>query len=86
MLESNYRNLRKHDEVKFVIADRNDYEASVRTMRKFDIASRATVLFAPVFGSIRPETLVEWMRRDHLPARLNLQLHKLIWGPDAEGV
>ena len=86
MLESNYRNLRKHDEVKFVIADRNDYEASVRTMRKFDMASRATVLFAPVFGSIRPETLVEWMRRDHLPARLNLQLHKLIWGPDAEGV
>ena len=86
MLESNYRNLRKHDEVKFVIADRNDYEASVRTMRKFDMASRATVLFAPVFGSIRPETLVEWMLADRLPARLNLQLHKIIWGPDAEGV
>lgn len=86
MLETNYRNLRPHDEVKFVIADRADYEASVRILHQFDIASQTTVLFAPVFGSIDPQTLVEWMLADHLPVRLNLQLHKLIWGPDAEGV
>lgn len=86
MLETNYRNLRPHDEVKFVIADRNDYEASVRIMRQFDIAPHATVLFASVFGSVDPATLVEWMLADRLPARLNLQLHKIIWGPDAEGV
>ncbi len=86
MLEENYRNLRPHDEVKFVIADRNDYEESVRFLQRLDLASHATVLFAPVFGSIDPKTLVEWMLADHLPARLNLQLHKVIWGPDAEGV
>lgn len=86
MLDSNFRTLHPHDEVKFVIAGRGDYEASVRTMKKFDLASHATVLFAPVFGSIKPETLVEWMLADRLPARLNMQLHKIIWGPDAEGV
>lgn len=86
MLDSNFRTLHPHDEIKFVIAGRGDYEASVRTMKKFDLASHATVLFAPVFGSIKPETLVEWMLADRLPARLNMQLHKIIWGPDAEGV
>lgn len=86
MLDRNFRALRPGDEVKFVIAGRSDYDAALNVIRRFDIASRATILFAPVFGEIKPETLVEWMLADRVPARLNLQLHKVIWSPDAEGV
>ena len=86
MMDSNFRNLRPHDEVKFVIADRKDYEASLEVMDRFGIASRAAVLFAPVFGRIEPRTLVEWMIADRVPARLNLQLHKIVWSPETEGV
>lgn len=86
MLDGNFLNLRPGDEVKFVIAGRNDYDAALEVIRRFRIAEHATILFAPVFGEIEPRTLVEWMLADRVPARLNLQLHKVIWNPDAEGV
>ncbi len=86
MLDSNFLNLRPGDEIKFVIAGRNDYNAALDVIRRFRIAEHATILFAPVFGEIEPRTLVEWMLADRVPARLNLQLHKVIWSPDAEGV
>ena len=86
MFDGNFLNLRPGDEVKFVIAGRNDYDAALEVIRRFRIAEHATILFAPVFGKIEPRTLVEWMLADRVPARLNLQLHKVIWNPDAEGV
>ena len=86
MFDGNFLNLRPGDEVKFVIAGRNDYDAALEVIRRFRIAEHATILFAPVFGEIEPRTLVEWMLADRVPARLNLQLHKVIWTPDAEGV
>lgn len=86
MLDGNFLNLRPGDEVKFVIAGRNDYDAALEVIRRFRIPEHATILFAPVFGKIEPRTLVEWMLADRVPARLNLQLHKVIWNPDAEGV
>ena len=86
MLDSNFRSLHPGDEVKFVIANRTDYDAALDVVRRFDIAAQATVLFAPVFGEIEPRTLVEWMLADRAPARLNLQFHKIVWSPDAEGV
>lgn len=86
MLDSNFLNLRPGDEIKFVIAGRNDYNAALDVIRRFRIAEHAAILFAPVFGEIEPRTLVEWMLADRVPARLNLQLHKVIWSPDAEGV
>lgn len=86
MLDGNFLNLRPGDEVKFVIAGRNDYDAALEVIRRFRITEHATILFAPVFGEIEPHTLVEWMLADRVPARLNLQLHKVIWNPDAEGV
>lgn len=86
MLDGNFLNLRPGDEVKFVIAGRNDYDAALEVIRRFRITEHATILFAPVFGEIEPRTLVEWMLADRVPARLNLQLHKVIWNPDAEGV
>jgi 7-carboxy-7-deazaguanine synthase len=82
---SNLDELRPHDEIKFVIADRNDYDWARRIIaeRKLD---RWTVLMSPVWGEIDLKTVAEWMLADHLPARLQTQLHKHIWGPEARGV
>ena len=79
--------LAPHDEVKFVIQDRADYEFARDVIGRFDLASRsAAVLLSPVHGVLEPRLLSEWMLADHLPARLQLQLHKYIWSPTARGV
>ncbi|MBK8915179.1 MAG: radical SAM protein [Phycisphaerales bacterium] len=83
----NLRTLRPHDEVKFVIADRADYDYAVEVIRRHNLSERcAAVLLNPVFGALEPVRLVEWMLADGLAARLGLQLHKLIWSPTARGV
>ena len=86
MFADNFQSLRPGDEVKFVIADDRDFENALEVIRKFSIAGKATILFAPVFGSMPPDRLVAKMLEYNVPARLNLQLHKFIWGADAEGV
>ncbi len=78
--------LAPHDEVKFVIGDRNDYDWARARMEEHGLARRQTVLFSPVFGKLEPRTLAEWLLADRLRARLQLQLHKVIWGPDKRGV
>jgi 7-carboxy-7-deazaguanine synthase len=79
--------LTKHDEVKFVVQDRTDYDFAKRVMAQHDLPSRVgAVLMSPVHGVLEPRLLSEWMLADHLPARLQLQLHKLIWSPDTRGV
>jgi len=83
----NIARLRAHDEVKFVIKDRADYEFARETMARCDLASRvAAVLFSPVHGVLEPRDLAGWVLADHLPVRVQLQVHKYIWGPDARGV
>jgi 7-carboxy-7-deazaguanine synthase len=86
MLMENLDRLRPTDEVKFVIATRDDYEQAKNILHDKRLAERCTVLFSPVFGQMPPEQLVSWMREDHLPVRLNLQIHKYIWGPERRGV
>ena len=79
--------LTRRDEVKIVLADRQDYEWARDVIREHDIAERVqAVLLSPVFGELDPKQLVEWTLADRLPVRVQLQLHKFIWGPDAEGV
>jgi 7-carboxy-7-deazaguanine synthase len=79
--------LAPHDEVKFVIQDRADYEFARDVIGRYDLASRsAAVLVSPVHGVLDPRLLSEWMLADHLPARLQLQLHKYIWSPTTRGV
>ncbi len=79
--------LAPHDEVKFVIQDRADYEFARDVIGRYDLPSRsAAVLVSPVHGVLEPRLLSEWMLADHLPARLQLQLHKYIWPPDTRGV
>ncbi|TAK14398.1 MAG: radical SAM protein [Acidobacteria bacterium] len=79
--------LRPHDEVKFVIKDRADYEYARTVVRDHDLASRVeAVLFSPVHGVLAPADLAKWMLDDHLPVRLQLQQHKYVWDPQARGV
>lgn len=83
----NIERLSARDEVKFVIASRADYEWSRDTVRAHDLPSRCRqVLFSPVFGSIEPKDIVEWILEDRLDVRFQLQLHKFIWPPLQRGV
>ena len=84
---SNLERLRPHDEVKFVIQDRGDYDFAREVIARYGLASRAAaVLLSPVHGVLEPKTLSEWMLADRVPARLQLQLHKYIWSPNTRGV
>ena len=84
---SNLLRLHRHDEVKFVIADRSDYEFAKQVISQYNLFDRTNnVLLSPVFGELSPEELVAWMTKDKLPARLNLQIHKYIWEPSKRGV
>lgn len=83
----NLEELRSHDEVKFVLADRNDYEYAKEICLKYRLHERQKpVLLSPVHGMLDPKELVSWTLADKLPIRLNLQLHKYIWSPTAQGV
>ncbi len=86
MLWGNVEALRPHHEVKFVIADERDFRWAAEQVESRGLASRATVLFSPVWGELAPEVLAGWVLKEGLPVRLNIQLHKYLWGPDTEGV
>jgi len=84
---NNLDRLAAHDEVKFVIRDRRDYDYAREVVARHDLSRRAAaVLFSPVHGVLDPKTLSEWMLADGVPARLQLQLHKYIWSPETRGV
>ena len=75
------------DQVKFVIQDRVDYEFARETVMRHALDRRcAAVLFSPVHGVLSPKDLSAWILEDRLPVRLQLQIHKHIWGADARGV
>jgi 7-carboxy-7-deazaguanine synthase len=79
--------LAPHDQVKFVIADRADYDFAKEVVDRHGLASRtAAILFSPVHGALEPRVLSEWMLEDRVPARLQLQIHKFIWPPETRGV
>ena len=79
--------LKPTDEVKFVIASHEDYEWTRAFIAREQLLRRCgEILLSPVFGAIEPRDLAGWVLRDHLPVRLQLQMHKFIWSPDARGV
>jgi 7-carboxy-7-deazaguanine synthase len=95
----NLETLQSHDEIKFVISGRSDYEFARDFTRRHDLVRRVNaVLFSPAFRKdasgardasnclIDPQELAEWMLEDNVPARLGLQIHKLIWDPAMKGV
>lgn len=76
-----------HDEVKFVIASRDDYEWARDVVRKYALGERtAAVLFSCVFDAVPFVDLVNWILEDHLPVRFQLQMHKFVWDPQTRGV
>ncbi len=78
--------LRPTDEVKFVVSSEEDFRWSVDVVRRHGLEDRVTVLVGPVLGRVEPRDLARWILEAGLRARLNLQLHKVIWGADARGV
>lgn len=83
---ANLRRLRPGDEVKFVLTSQADYAWARDLVRRENLHERTTVLFSPAWGMLDPKDLVAWMLADAVPARLNLQLHKYVWGPTKRGV
>jgi 7-carboxy-7-deazaguanine synthase len=83
----NLGHIRSSDEIKFVLADRADYEWMRATVRERALAERTPNLLAStVFGKLAPRQLVAWVLEDRLPVRVQLQMHKYVWSPDATGV
>jgi len=78
--------LAPHDEVKFVIASEEDWRWSLAVVRRHRLAGRLAVLASPVHGAVDPRDLARWILESGLEIRLNLQLHKLVWGAEARGV
>jgi 7-carboxy-7-deazaguanine synthase len=78
--------LGRKDAVKFVLTDEADYRWAAEVIRSRELAGRTEVLLSPVHGQLDPRQLVGWLLRDRLPVRLNLQLHKYVWGQDVQGV
>jgi len=84
---TNLERLQAHDEVKFVIKERTDYEYAREIVARHDLARRAAAVhFSPVHGVMDARTLSEWVLADSLPVRVQLQLHKYIWDPTTRGV
>lgn len=77
--------LRPTDEVKFVVADEADYLWARRIVQENGLDRRCPVLFSPVAGELEPRLLAEWILRDRLPVRFQIQVHKVLWG-DRPGV
>ncbi len=85
-LWDNLEQLRDGDEVKFVITDQGDFSWAKEVIERHHLAGRVTLLISPVFGAVPPQEVAAWILESGLPLRLNLQLHKYIWGPEVRGV
>jgi 7-carboxy-7-deazaguanine synthase len=83
-LWTNIDHLLPHDQVKFVICDQADYEWSKDIIQQYQLATRCQLLFSPSFAQVKAGDLGDWILRDQLSVRLQIQLHKYLWG-DAPG-
>ena len=82
----NVNYLKKADEVKFVIGNREDYDWAKEIISGYNLISKCEILFSVVFGVVEPVKLVEWILEDKLDVRFQLQMHKYIWHPETKGV
>ena len=86
MFQENFAALRSTDEVKFVVQDRVDFDFAVDVIRRQELASRCPLLFSPVHGKLDAAVLAAWILEERVPARLQLQIHKLLWPEALRGV
>ncbi len=85
-LWENLNYLANTDEIKFVIADKIDYEWSKKVLQNHEFDKKIPILFSPVFEKLKLKDLTEWILEDNLPVRLHAQLHKYIWDQKTIGV
>jgi 7-carboxy-7-deazaguanine synthase len=85
-LYENIQYLKKNDELKFVIGNREDYEWTIQIIKKNILQGKCEILFSVVFGELEPVELVSWILEDKLDVRFQLQMHKYIWHPETKGV
>ena len=78
--------LQPHDEIKFVIGNREDFNWAKSKIIQYNLNDKCLILMSPTFGAIEPKIIVEWILNDNLPVRMQLQMHKLIWEPETKGV
>lgn len=74
------------DEIKIVVKDRTDFDFAVEVERTRNLASKYTVLVSPVHGELEPKQLAEWLLESKAPLRMQVQLHKYLWGAETRGV
>ncbi len=79
---SNIELLRQQDQLKFVICNRQDYDWARTKLDEYQLAERCEVLFSPIHGELKPADLADWIVGDNLPVRMQLQLHKYLWGDE----
>ena len=85
-LYQNLMFLKPNDELKFVIGDRMDYEWTNDVLKKYNLQGKCIILFSVVFGKLEPVELINWILKDKLDVRFQLQMHKYIWHPETKGV
>jgi len=78
--------LQPNDEVKFVIGNREDFDWAKENIAEYSLDKICTVLFSPSFEKIDPQLIVEWILTENLPVRMQMQMHKMIWNPEKQGV
>lgn len=72
--------IKAKDEIKFVITDKEDYAWSKAIIKKYALEKKAPILFSPVYDELQPSQLADWILEDQLPVRMQMQMHKLLWG------
>ena len=82
----NINSLNKNDEVKFVVGTEEDLDYSKMIIKKYNLEDRCEVLISPVFGKITNDKIAQWILENKMLVRMQIQLHKLIWEPEARGV
>lgn len=78
----NLAHLKPSDEIKLVLCDETDYRWAQQVLKEYALSHRCPVLLSPAFGQLEAKDLAEWILRDRLPARMQIQLHKYLWGTE----
>ena len=78
--------IKSHDEIKFVIGDRIDFDWAKEKIKLYELDNICTILFSPTFGKIEPKLIVQWILEENLSVRIQLQLHKQIWNAEKKAV
>ncbi len=82
----NFSYLKKTDEIKFVVQNKNDFEVALDWIKKYALDTKTLLLFSAVWGQLHPKELAEWLLSSKIQARLQVQLHKTLWGSKTQGV